>query len=62
MKMWKLLHTRFSLKPVILFKITKTVQFNYIQFLLASVRRNITPIKISYPEFQTTPRVEGASV
>ena len=33
-------HTTFSLKPFILYLITKTVRFNYIQFSQANITRN----------------------
>ena len=55
-------HTRFSLKLFFWYIITKTVQFyNYIQFSQASITRYTTLVKVSWPEFQTSPRVEGMS-
>ena len=54
--------TSFSLKLFVLHIITKTLRFyNYIQFSQASITRNTTLVKISLPEFQTFPRVEGMS-
>ena len=55
-------HANFSLKLFVWYIITKTVRFyNYIQFSQASITRNTTLVKISQPEFQTSPRVEGMS-
>ena len=55
-------HTRFSLKLFFWYIITKTVQFyNYIQFSQASIMRYTTLVKVSWPELQTSPRVEGMS-
>ena len=55
-------HTSFSLKLFVWYIITKTVRFyNYIQFSQASITRNTTLVKTSWPEFQISPRVEGMS-
>ena len=55
-------HISFSLKLFVLYITTKTVRFyNYIQFSQASITRNTTLVKISQPESQTSPRVEGVS-
>ena len=56
-------HTSFSLKLVVLYITTKTIRFLFIIIFiyLYYIFIYLTLVKISQPESQTSPRVEGMS-